>query len=306
MKISKSLASGFCRTLKAWRGILIIWAGSLLTALFLAAPLRRFFKSGFGDSMITDRLQDGIDVEVFGDLGNALGAMMSSFTAGIFVLMIISLLLKVFLTGGIFDVIRRSSGRFSGRNFFKACSANFWPFLVITILVNTMLLLLFLVLFIVPVSLASQSASGSETLLFKTLIIAGVLYFLVSLVFVTAADYARSWQAANEKPDCFGAIGFGFSTSFRTFFSSYPVVLFIAIIQFLLTWFSVSFIGKWTPDTGAAVFLLFIISQILILTRISVKVIRYGSITFLKEVNEGKAKKVVNTTALTENQNLQL
>ena len=70
MKIFKSLASGFCRTLKAWKGILLIWFGSLLMVSLVALPLKGFLKSALGGSMITERLKDGIDIEVLGDIGS--------------------------------------------------------------------------------------------------------------------------------------------------------------------------------------------------------------------------------------------
>ncbi len=83
MKIFKALASGFCKTLKAWRGILVIWLGSLLTVSLVALPVKAFLKSALGGSMITERLKDGIDIEVLGDIGSGFRNLMVLFSGRI-------------------------------------------------------------------------------------------------------------------------------------------------------------------------------------------------------------------------------
>ncbi len=168
MKIIKALESGFCKTLKAWKGILLIWLGSLLTVSLVAIPIKGFFKSAFGGSMITERLKDGIDLEVFGDIGSGLSNLIFSFPAGLLLLILIGILLGAFINGGIFDNLKASSGKSSLSGFFRASAKNFWPFLVISLIISLIILALVMFVIVLPVSIATSSGSGSETAIILT------------------------------------------------------------------------------------------------------------------------------------------
>ncbi|MCX6335111.1 MAG: hypothetical protein NT092_12560 [Bacteroidia bacterium] len=286
MKIFKALAAGFYRTLKAWKGILLIWFGSLLTVSLVAIPMKGFLKSALGGSMITEKLRDGIDFEVFGDLGSGFRNLIASFPSGLLLLVLLGILLNAFLSGGIFDTLKGSSPKFTGNDFFKACAKNFWSFLVISLIISAILSVLFILLFILPIALVAQSDSGSESAPYITAVISFALFFFVSLIFILTADYARAWQAANDKSACFSAIGYGFSRTFSKFLSSFPTMLILVAVQMLFTFLVFAIMGRWTPDTGGGVFLLFIISQIAFYTKSGLKVWRYGSVTSLKEIND--------------------
>jgi hypothetical protein len=291
MKIFKSLASGFCRTLKAWKGILLIWFGSLLMVSLLALPLKGFLKSGFGDSMITERLHDGLDIEVLGDLGSVFKGLMASIPSGLFLLLLFGILLNAFLSGGIFNSLRGSASKFSGNEFFSAGARNFWPFLVISLIIGAIILVLLFLSFILPVTIVAQSDLGSETATFMTVIISATIFLFLAIIFILVADYARAWQAANETSECFRAIGFGFTRTFGKILSSFPMMVILVAFAILFTSLVFSLIGNWTPDSGGGVFLLFIISQILFFIKSGIKVWRYGSVTALKEINDIKEQK---------------
>lgn len=297
MKVFKALATGFCRTLKAWKGILLIWFGSLLMVSLVAVPLKGSLKSGFGGSMITERLQDGIDIEVLGDLGPVFKGMMASLPAGLLLLLLLGILLNAFLSGGIFNTQKGSAPKFSGNEFFSACARNFWPFLVISLILGTIIIILFFLAFIVPISIVTQSDPGSETATFLTVIISATIFLFLTIIFILVADYARVWQASNDRSECFRAIGFGFTRTFGKILSSFPMMLIISAITVLFNFLVISIIGNWTPDSGGGVFLLFIVSQVLFFIKSGIKVWRYGSVTALKEINdimEQKSEPVVN------------
>jgi hypothetical protein len=291
MKIFKALASGFCRTIKAWKGILLIWMGSLLTVSLLTVPIKVFLKSGFRGSMITERLQDGIDIEVLGDLGAGFRNLITVFPSGLILLILLGILLNAFLGGGIFDVMKGSSPKFSGTDFFKACAKNFWSFLVISLIISTIIIGLFILLFVVPISIVAQSGSGSESAPFITAVLTLTFFLLVSMIFILVADYARAWQAGNEKSACFAAIGFGFTRTFGKFLSSFLMMIILVGVQMLFTFLVIKIMGVWKPASGGGVFLLFLISQLLFCIKSALKVWRYGSVTALKEINDFKEQK---------------
>ena len=284
MKIFKALASGFSRTLKTWKGILFMWLTSLLTVSLIAIPVKAFLKSGFGGSMITERFKDGLDIEALGDLGQGFRNMLASAPVTLLLLLIIGMLLYSFLTGGIFDTLKAGGRNFSGRDFFSACSGNFWSFLVIYLIIGLLSAILMFIAILLPVSLVAQADSGSETAIYNTVIIAISFYFIIMTILMLTADYARAWQVNSGKQACFTAIGFGFGRTFRTFLSSFPLMLILVIVQILFTMAVIMFIGRWKPVTGGGVFLMFILSQILFFVRCGLRVWRYGSVSSLMEL----------------------
>jgi hypothetical protein len=291
MKIFKALASGFCRTLKAWKGIILIWFGSLLMVSLVALPLKGLLKSGFGGSMITERLQDGLDIEVLGDLGSVFRGVLASLPAGLLLLLLIGIVLYAFLSGGIFDSLRSSASKFSGNQFFSACARNFWPFFVISLIISAIILMLFVIVLILPISIVTQSGSGSETAPVLIVKISAVIFLFLTIIFILVADYARAWQAANDRSEGFRAIGFGFTRTFGRLLSSFPMMLILVAVAILFTSLVIYLIGRWTPDSGGGVFLLFLVSQILFFIKSGLKVWRYGSVTELKEINDIKEQK---------------
>ena len=85
----KALKSGALRTLKVWKGILIVWFFYLLLVSLVAIPMRGALKAGFGQSMITELLVDGINVEVFSDLGPIFRNLIAYFSSGLFLLFLL-------------------------------------------------------------------------------------------------------------------------------------------------------------------------------------------------------------------------
>ncbi|MCU0456411.1 MAG: hypothetical protein MUE74_08930 [Bacteroidales bacterium] len=296
MNLFKALASGLLRTGKAWQGAIMIWLGSLLTASLFLLPFRRFVRSALDGSTITERLRDGIDIEVLGDLGAGFRNLITALPAGMFLLVLLAVALGAFLNGGIFNSLKTPQKRFSFAEFFSASSRNFWSFLVITLVIGVMIYLLSVILIGVPVLILTMSGSGSEKAPFITVIVSIIVFVLLSLIFQLASDYARAWQAAQEKPACFRAIGFGFRRTFRTIVSSWIMMLILFLVQGLFAWLSLTLIARWIPGTGGGVFMLFIVSQVLVLLKCVLRIWRYGSVTSLMEMKNSLDHKPSDAT----------
>lgn len=288
MKIFKALASGFCKTLKVWKGILLIWLASLLTVSFIAIPLKGFLKSAFGGSMITERLKDGIDLEVLGDLGSGFRNLLLSFPTGLLLLIATGILLGAFFNGGIFNSLKHSGEKFSFSEFFRASARNFWSFLLISVLISVTLYFISVLIIGLPLVLELSGTSALGKLPLYTAIISFSLFILVSQLFFLAADYARAWHVTQEKQSAFRSLGFGFSRTFGTFLSSFPMMLVLSLLMALFTFAVMKLLTGWIPRTGGGVFLLFVISQLLFFIKSALKVWRYGSVTALKEMNDVK------------------
>jgi hypothetical protein len=288
MKVFIAIKSAAFRTLKSWKGILIVWFSTLLLVCSLAIPMKGAFNSGFGRSMITEKLADGINIEVLVDMGATFKSLVSYFTAGFFWIILIGFLINVFFSGGLFDRMKESSGKFSAREFFGASAKNFWPFLVISLILYLIILILALIVIGIPMSIAGNADVPSEGVIFKAGIICCSIFFLLVTILILVADYARAWQASKEQNRCFKAIGFGFSQTFRTFLSSYPLMIILLIVQLLYGWLVLKILPGLRPVTGGGIFLLFLLSQFLFYIKILLKVWRYGSVTSLMEQNTVK------------------
>ena len=294
MKILHSIKSAALRTMNLWKGALIIWFLSLLLVSMLAMPIKGALNSGFGKSMITEKLADGLNFEVFADMGAAFRSIMSFFSVGLFMAILVGFILNAFFTGGVFEILKESSGKFSAGEFFRASAKNFWSFLVISLIISLIILVLAFLIIGIPLSIVGQSDSSPEGALFQTGLIVLSIFFLLLTVLLLVADYARAWQVTMDRNVCFKAIGFGFSQTFKTFLSSFPLMIILLVVQLSFGWLVLKILPGMRPATGGGVFLLFLLSQILFFLKIMLKIWRYGSVTSLMETNsEEKAK---NTT----------
>jgi hypothetical protein len=285
MKIILAIKSGLFRSLRAWKGIVIFWFISLMMVSFLIIPLRASLKAVFGKSMIIEKLVTGINVDVLGDMGPNLHSIVSSFFSGIMILTLVAFVINAFVTGGLFDSVKKGSDRFSSENFFRSSSKNFWSFMVISAILYIIILFLIIIIIVIPVSIAGKAESAPEGIVFRTLAYSCLVFLVAVSVIFLVADYARAWQASNVKNACFKAVGFGFSQTFRNIISSFVLMITIFIFQAIVVWIMIKIIAGYTPATGGGVFLLFIVSQLLFIFKIFLKAVRYASVTSLMEQN---------------------
>ena len=283
MWIFSSFPNGIVRTVKSWKGVLIIWVFSLLLVSSLALPLKGSLKSGLGSSMITERLSEGIDVETLVDLGAGMKSLFSSFAAGFFFILVLGFLMNTFLTGGLFSSLRGEPQKFSASKFFRSAAENFWPFLIISLVIICIILFQALIIIIIPVSIVMGSESVTEPEIFNSIIITCSISGFVMLILLLVADYARAWQVAQPGPASFKAIGFGFRETFSTFFTSFPLMLLVVILQLLFGWLVFEILPSWRPSTGGGVFLLFLVSQLFFIMKIMLRTLRYASVTSLMQ-----------------------
>jgi hypothetical protein len=110
-----------------------------------------------------------------------------------------------------------------------------------------------------------------------------ILVLLLLPVMLLAADYARAWQVQRSEKKPFSAIGFGFGRTFKTFLSSYPMMLLLVLIQAGFVWFVLKKLMASTPSTGGALFMFFILSQLLFILRLWLRTWRYASVTAAME-----------------------
>ncbi len=285
MKILSAIKNGFSRSLKAWKGILIFWFISFFSVSLIVVPLKAGLKSSLGSSMITEKLVKGIDIDVLGDLGTNLYSMVSFLTSGLLILCLLAVLLNIFITGGLFDSVKKGSAGFSSENFFRASGRNFWSYALITTIVYMIIIALIVVVIVIPVSVARNAESAPEGMVFRILVVCMSAFMLTMALILLVADYARAWQASRTQGAGFRALGYGFSQTFRTFMSSFPLMLIMLILQAIVAWAMIKVIAGIIPVKGGGVFLLFFISQFVFFLKLFLKIFRYGSVTSMMEQN---------------------
>jgi len=289
MMISNSVRAGIVRSVKAWKGIVIIWFITLVIVSLVALPMKGALKDGLGNSMITGKLVHGINVEVFADLGANLSSLSSYFLSGLFMIVLISFITNSFLTGGLFNNLKESDGTFSSRKFFMTSAKYFWSFLIISLIVDLLILLLAFLIIVIPVSVVVQTEASSEGAFLKTFIIAASVFFMVLIWVLAVADYARAWQVTQKRNACIKALGFGFRQMFSRFLSSYTLMLILIFVQLLFGALVLYVLSGMKPASGTGIILLFLLSQVFFFIKILLKACRYGSVTRMMEISSATA-----------------
>lgn len=281
MSIFNHLKSGIERSLKSWKCILIIWFSSLLLVTLFAQPLKSGINNIMGSSMITEKLNNGFDLDVIANTGTGFLPVLSAFSSGLILVILTGFLMNVFFSGGLFSVLSNSDNRIKISHFFSGAASNFWSFLIIEVLLLLIMAFLITALMVVPVIIA-RGAESEKTVLVTLKTTAIILLFILPVVLLVA-DYSRSWQVVTEKKDPFAAVGIGFRRTFGRFLVSYLIMALIIIIQFLFTWLVFKLIAGMKPISGGGVFLLFLLSQFSVILKTGLRVWRYGSVTSLFE-----------------------
>lgn len=283
MIIFSSLKTGILRSMRSWKGVLIVWLILYILVMVFMYPFRSSLGSAFGASMITEKLAGRFDVQAFADLGSTLNSLSKFFTAGFAIIYLTGFIINAFLTGGLFNSCRNSSEKFSYQEFFRGCSVNFWSFLVISLIITLIMSLLSGIIILIPFGIISSSETITEKNAF-TLVVSAIAFLLIIIpLFLLVADYARAGKAANSNLSCFSALGFGFSQTFGNLKLSYILMLFLILAQIALGIIIVSILPAWRPVTGGGVFLLLIVSQLMFCFRLLLKTWRYASVTSLME-----------------------
>jgi len=285
MKIFRSLYNGVLVSVKSWKGVLITWLFSLIMVSVLAIPLRGALKSALGKSMITEKLMDGFDPAVLSELGPSLKVVLSFFSAGLFLLLIIGFLVNIFFAGGLFNSVRSGVERRTFQEFFRSSARHFGSYLVITLIVRVIINFVSGMTIALPLVIVASDNNISTKATIIIVSAAILLTIIVMSVFLLVIDYARAWQASNERSACFSALGFGFSETFKRFWSSLPMMLIILSVQVFYILSVFFLISGWQPLTGGQSLLLFLVSQLLVFGKILLKTWRFASVTSLMEEN---------------------
>ena len=304
MKILSHLKKGAVRSLKAWKGVLVIWFLIFILISLVVLPVRSGFKSMIGSSMITELLTESINADVITDLLQGVRSLMPVLKSGFLLIILMGFFMNAFLTGGIFSILGNKNNNHSISHFFAGGASNFWSVLVINLMVTLIFIVTVSILGGIPALIVTGSGTPEPGSMGKVIRISMIIMALLLPVILLVADYARAWQVVHDSKKPFKAIGFGFSRSFKTFLVSYPVMLILVLIQSGFGALVMSNLLTSKPATGGGVFLLFLSSQILFFLRLMLRVWRYGSVTSLMEDTATKLPEPANIKSVSPDQSV--
>ncbi len=277
MSLFKTLKNGAVNTAASYKLILLIWITTLVLALVVAFPLRASFNMIFGNSMAIERLNDGFDIGLAGDIGRPFGAIMASLSAGVFLAGTAGFFLMTFFAGGLFKRFTLAWGGLRASEFLRASANNFIPFLKIALLMMLIIGVYTFVLIGLP-GILNMTVSGAQMPSGKFIYLFYGLWALGLPVWLFVADASRRWIASTGSKKVFRALGSGFRLLKERFWLSYLTVLAVFIINAIFIVLTFWFAARAMPDRGTEVFFFFIAAQSLFIIRLFLKAWRYAAV----------------------------
>ena len=280
MDFIRTMKKGAAVAASSYKMLITIWLITLLTVLLVAVPLKSALKSIFGDSLSVERLKDGFDIGLTGDMGEAFRQLMASAVNGGLLLALAGFLLYTFFAGGLFTRFTTAYGDLKLSAFMKASAHNFVPFLEIALLICSIIAVFTMLIIGIPagVNVALAQKSGPVP---KLMILPFIVWALAMPMWLFVADYSRRWIAATGSRKVFRALGEGFRALKKRFWASYATVLVILLLNVVFVSGAMWFTAWSMPDKGVMIFLFFLATQLLFLFRLFLKAWRYATVSQL-------------------------
>ncbi len=277
MSLFKTLKNGAAAAASSYKLILLIWVTTLVLTLAVGYPLRSFLNMIFGNSMAVERLNDGFDLGITGDLGKSFGGLIASVSAGAMLIGLVGFFIMTFFAGGLFRRFSLAWGGLKVSDFLRTSAGNFIPFLKIALLLMLIIGAYTFILTGIPI-IAGLIVSGSPGQTGNIIYGLFVIWALGLPVWLFVADASRRWIAATGSRKVFRALGAGFRALRMRFWHSYLTVLAVVLINAVFILALMWLAGTSTPEKGITVFLFFVATQALFIIRLFMKAWRYASV----------------------------
>ena len=281
MSIIKAIRKGFEQTWQYKRIVLLLYFLTLLLSGFVAFPFKKLLESTVGHSLMVKDLIKGFDYEFINDFNNAYGTALSPVFNQSIAVLVMFMLLMVFLSGGIIAVFIQSPQKAEKHIFWGQAAHYFWRILRLTLFFLLIQLIIFAIFsFIFYKSVGGFSLfelKNDGTISFALKVIAPI-YLFVGALFFMLQDYCKIILVKSDKPwvfqSVFPALKFiiqHFSKVFGLYFLNVILWSIVIFINYLIS----SFI---TFNSLSAIMLSFLISQLFVIARFSLKLINLSSI----------------------------
>ncbi|HUW91751.1 MAG TPA: hypothetical protein VMV74_01190 [Bacteroidales bacterium] len=280
MKLLSILRKGAVKSALSYKLLITMWIITLVMILFVAMPLKLGLKMIFSKSFAADRLLNGFDIGLTGDMGPAFGNLLASATYGGFLLLIAGFLLYTFFAGGLFARFTTAYGSFKVSSFLKSSAHNFITYLGIGIIMFLVIVVWAVVIIGIPAGITSAVTDDPLSVITVSKVMVYIWALGLPLWFLVA-DHSRIWVASTGTRKVFKALGAGFASLRVRFITSYLAVLIIFIVNLIFLWLIITFTASSIPEKGLWIFLFFIATQVMFILRLFLKVWRYATVSEL-------------------------
>ncbi|MFO7575002.1 MAG: hypothetical protein R6W67_07575 [Bacteroidales bacterium] len=283
MKSLSVYYDGYLKSVRSFRSIVLLWIISLAGSMLIVAPLERNIGRLLDGSMASELLYDGFNIDVFADLMYAVMPAMASFSISFILVTVIVFLANTFVTAGLFRILAGSRKKqYKWKTFLMGADRGFTGFLFVAIIAGVSIVLLLLILAGVPLAIASAAGAG-YTLIVIIVTVAALLFIFALPVVLLTADYARAMLTADKYLGPWKAITRGFRKVRKRLWKAWVAMIIILLVSALVGFAAWKFTLPGKAVTGGGLFLLLIISQLFVFLKVWIKVIRYGTVTAMKE-----------------------
>jgi len=273
-----------------WKLCLVLYTFNIAFAFIAAFPLNNYLQSTVAHTLSIQESLKGFNYGIISDFLNEYGSGLAVVFNQSLVILFLFLLISIFLTGGILNIIKFSPARYDNFTFWQGCLNYFWRFFRLTtyfLIIHAILLfIIFKVYTTISGGLNLFELDSDKQLVDAFKIVFPVYLFLVMLVFLVQ-DYIKIHIVHEERFLLTQPIWQGVVLVFKNF------IPFLLLYVFNMLTFIILFGVYWLisntfqTETLGIIFLVFIIGQICIIARIGIRLINLSSASWLY-------KKVIN------------
>lgn len=274
MSIIQAWISGLRRGLAQPGMTLWLYVLNLLVALPLAMACRSVLSDGLDGSMALSNLMAGLDYTVWQDFSNVHGQELSAAMGQLLWVILLSMLLSTFLSGGILSELRAGREKFSTSSFFAGCGTYFSRFFRLFLIFGVSLLVM-ATLLVVVLSAAGDALTenaASEITYIWVRGISVVIFLVPVMLLLMIADYAKLSVVVNNDRSMLKTAWRAMQFVLRRVFKTFGLELSMLLVPVVL--FGVYLILDLSigMTTGATILVMFILQQLFLFSRAWTKV----------------------------------
>jgi hypothetical protein len=278
----QAIQTGIKRALTQWQLTVLLYAINLVFALGLALAFKNLLADEFALRDVSSRLVEGFDFTFLSDLNYA-SASISSLLKIFNWLLVGYVVMSVFLSGGIIASLRR--GVFSFPDFFADSARYVGRFIVLGFFfaLTWLVPLIAFAIFSAIGNAQSESAISEVPMVLWT--VAGVGIAAIKLAFFYLVFEVAKFEVVSEAMKPFQAFISAFKIVLKHFASFFGIVLGFLVLVGAIG--SVLHLLAPKGETGAGVFALVLMQQVLVVSRVFLRVATVGGL--LEKYHEYRA-----------------
>ncbi|CAA6799502.1 MAG: Unknown protein [uncultured Aureispira sp.] len=269
--------------------VFFLYLLTFLLAVFVAYPLKSLLESTVGHSMMISDLVKGFDYTFLNDFKNAHGDGFLPIIDQSIAVLILYLLLFIFVTGGILATFIQQPPKYNRSVFWGQSAEFFWRILRLTfyfILIHSAIFCLFAFIFYTSSNgLSPFTLENEGTIAFNFKFVAPA-YVLVAAFFFMWQDYTKVFLVAEDKTWVFQSLWSALKFIFNNFRKTYGLYLLNLTLWVLVLFINYSISTCIEFTSSSAILPSFLISQVFVILRLSLKLINISSVKTLYQFVE--------------------